>query len=273
LIAGGEVCLAAAARGGGRIVPVDSEHAAIAQCLEGIDPKSVTRICLTASGGPFRQRANLSNVTVEEALAHPTWDMGPKITIDCATLMNKGLEVIEAHFLFDVAFDRIDILVHPQSVVHGMVTFADGSVVMQAAVADMRLPLQAVLLGTERVASAVEPIDLATVGSLSFEAVDHERFPSVELAYQAGTAGGTSPAVLNAANEEAVRGFLEARVRFIDIPSVVEETLAAHTSVDAGNLETVLEVDAWARDHARGVIETRPRGVRRVVERVLGRTQ
>ena len=272
LVAGGDVCLAAATRGGGRIVPVDSEHAAIAQCLEGSSPESVARICLTASGGPFRERSNLSNVTVEEALAHPTWEMGPKITVDCATLMNKGLEVIEAHFLFGVDFDRIDILVHPGSIVHGMVTFADGSVVMQAAVADMRLPLQAAMLGPERVGSTIAPVDFASAGSLKFQPVDHARFPAVGLAYQAGKDGGTSPAVLNAANEEAVRGFLEDRVRFVDIPNVVEETLSAHNPVDAGNLETVLEVDAWARDHARGVIETRPRGIRRVVDKVLGRT-
>ena len=256
LVAGGELCLAAAARGGGRIVAIDSEHAAISQCLQGAPSESVDRLCLTASGGPFRTRAHLGNVTKEEALAHPTWSMGPKITIDCATLMNKGLEVIEAHFLFGVDFERIDILVHPQSIVHGMVFFTDGSVLMQAAVADMRLPIQAALLGSHEPRMTPAP-DLASTGTLEFEAVDHDRFPSVGLAYQAGRAGKTFPAVLNAANEEAVRGFLEARIGFVDIPAVVEQTMAAHDPSSAGDLEAVLDVDRWARRHAREIIDRR----------------
>ena len=272
LVAGGDACLAAGNRGGGLMVPVDSEHAAISQCLNNVDYDAIDRICLTASGGPFRQRTNLSNVTKEEALAHPTWAMGPKITIDSATLMNKGLEVLEAHFLFGLDYDHIDVLVHPQSVVHGMVVLRDGSVLMQAARADMTLPIQAALLGTQAVGGRVAPPDFASVGTLDFEPVDHKRFPAVGMAYAAGRAGGSAPAVLNAANEEAVRGFLDERIAFLDIPRVVETTLEAHDVVDAGNLDTVFEVDAWARDHARGVIETKPRGARRIVERVLGRS-
>ncbi|HYN37350.1 MAG TPA: 1-deoxy-D-xylulose-5-phosphate reductoisomerase, partial [Actinomycetota bacterium] len=249
LVAGGEACLSAAERGGGRIVPVDSEHAAISQALQGVPEKAVDRICLTASGGPFLRRSNLNNVSKEDALAHPTWNMGPKVTIDSATLMNKGLEVIEAHFLFGVDFDHIDVLVHPQSIVHGMVVMKDGSVLMQAGTADMRVPIQAALTGAERIDSGAEQLDLATIASLDFERVDHNRFPSLGLAYKAGRAGGSAPAVLNAANEEAVRGFLEDRVRFVDIPAIVEETLGAHEVVPAGNLQTVLEVDTWARDH------------------------
>ena len=269
LVAGGELCLEAARRGGGRIVAVDSEHAAISQCLEGAARESVGRLCLTASGGPFRTRADLDGVTKEEALAHPTWSMGPKITIDSATLMNKGLEVIEAHFLFGIDFDHIDVLIHPQSLVHGLVFFVDGSVLMQAAVADMRLPIQSALLGSHAPGTTPVP-DLARIGSIEFEDVDHDRFPAVRLAYEAGRAGHTFPAVLNAANEEAVRGFL-------DIPAVVEATITAHDAVPAGNLDTVLEVDSWARRHARELIDQRPletTGARatRPTERALGRT-
>ena len=257
LVSGGEVCLEAMEKGGGRIVPVDSEHAAIAQCLQGISPDALARICITASGGPFRTRPDLSDVTVEEALAHPTWSMGPKITIDSATLMNKGLEVIEAHFLFGIDYDDIDVLVHPQSVVHGMAVLKDGSVLMQAAVTDMRLPIQSALLGSQAVPSAVSPPDLAALGPLTFEPVDHARFPSLHLAYEAGRAGRRSPAVLNAANEEAVNAFLEQRIRFVDIPNIVEATLEAHDPAPAGNLEAVLEVDTWARDYARRLISER----------------
>ncbi|MDQ4143201.1 MAG: 1-deoxy-D-xylulose-5-phosphate reductoisomerase [Actinomycetota bacterium] len=268
LVAGGEACLAAAERGGGRIVAVDSEHAAIAQCLKNLAPDAVERICLTASGGPFRTRSNVEDATKEEALAHPTWSMGPKITIDSATLMNKGLEVLEAHFLFGFDFDRIDVLVHPQSVVHGMVTLRDGSVLMQAARADMRLPIQAALLGTQAVEGPVAPPDLADVGRLEFEPLDNERFPAVGMAYAAGRAGGTAPAVLNAANEEAVRAFLDGRIGFSDITRVVEKALGSHEPIPAGNQEVVLEGDSWAREHARGVIDR----IRRGAQQAVGRT-
>ncbi|MDQ4095393.1 MAG: 1-deoxy-D-xylulose-5-phosphate reductoisomerase [Actinomycetota bacterium] len=269
LVAAGDACLAAGMRGGGLMVPVDSEHAAIAQCLSGAGTESVDRICLTASGGPFRDRADLSGATKEEALAHPTWSMGSKITIDSATLMNKGLEVIEAHFLFGLDYDRIDVVVHPQSVVHGMVVLKDGSMLMQAARADMRLPIQAALLDAPEVSTRIRPPDLAELGSLEFEPLDHKRFPAVGMAYEAGRIGGTATAVLNAANEEAVFAFLDERIGFVEITKVVESTLEAHEPVPAGNLETVFEVDAWARDYARGVIE---KSSGHTTDRVLGRT-
>ncbi|MGH2755735.1 MAG: 1-deoxy-D-xylulose-5-phosphate reductoisomerase [Actinomycetota bacterium] len=247
LVAGGEVCLAAAASGGGEIVAVDSEHAAIAQCLQEQDIIEVERIVLTASGGPFRGRRDLTGVAPEDALAHPTWSMGPKITIDCATLMNKGLEVIEAHHLFSLAYECIDVVVHPQSVVHGMVEMVDGSVIMQAAPTDMRTPIQAALAWPERIAPAYSRVDLAAVGSLDFEPVDHGRFPSLGLAYRAGEAGRTFPAALNAANEVAVAAFLDRRISFQDIPAIVQTVLDAHEPQDASDLESVMEVDAWAR--------------------------
>ena len=250
LVAGGEVCLAAAASGGGEIVPVDSEHAAIAQCLKDQDIIEVERIVLTASGGPFRRRPDLTEATPEDALAHPTWSMGPKITIDSATLMNKGLEVIEAHHLFSLAYECIDVVVHPQSVVHGMVEMVDGSLVMQAAPADMRTPIQAALAWPERIAPPFARVDPAAVGSLDFEPVDHARFPSLRLAYRAGDAGRTFPAALNAANEIAVAAFLDRRISFQDIPAIVQIVLDDHEPQDASELESVMEVDAWARGRA-----------------------
>jgi 1-deoxy-D-xylulose-5-phosphate reductoisomerase len=250
LVAGGEACLAAAARGGGRLAPVDSEHAAIAQCLHGHDGDTVERVVLTASGGPFRTRGDLGAVTPEEALAHPTWSMGPKITIDSATLMNKGLEVIEAHHLFGLAYDQIGVLVHPQSVVHGIVEFTDGSVLMQAAPTDMRIPIQAALSSPERLSADYGTLDLATTGSLDFEPVDGTRFPAVDLAFGAGRKGRSYPAALNAANEVAVGAFLAGSVSFADIPRVIEEVLNDHDPIDATELDAVLEVDSWARSQA-----------------------
>jgi len=254
LVAGGEVCLAAAASGGGEIIPVDSEHAAIAQCLMEQDLAEVERIVLTASGGPFRSREDLSTVTPEDALEHPTWSMGPKITVDSATLMNKGLEVIEAHHLFKLAYECIDVLVHPQSVVHGIVEMGDGSIVVQAGPADMRIPIQAALAWPDRISPAFSRIDLADVGSLDFEPVDHARFPSLGLAYRAGEAGRTFPAALNAANEVAVAAFLEGAVSFQDIPRIVESVLDAHEPGDASALDHVLDVDARAREEAASLV-------------------
>jgi 1-deoxy-D-xylulose-5-phosphate reductoisomerase len=255
LVAGGEVCLAAAASGGGEIVAVDSEHAAIAQCLLEQDIADVERIILTASGGPFRRREDLSDVTPQDALAHPTWSMGPKITIDSATLMNKGLEVIEAHHLFSLAYECIDVIVHPQSVVHGMVEMGDGSILMQAGPADMRIPIQAALAWPDRIAPAFSRLDPMEAGSLDFEPVDHARFPSLRLAYRAGEAGRTFPAALNAANEVAVAAFLEGRIAFVDIPAVVECVLDEHEPRDASILDAVMEVDTWARKKATEMIE------------------
>ena len=250
LVAGGEVCLRTARDSGGTIVAVDSEHAALAQCLAGVDPDTIQRLVLTASGGPFRTRADLSTVTPEEALAHPTWSMGPKITVDSATLMNKGLEIIEAHHLFGLDYERIDAVCHPQSLVHGMVEFVDSSTLLQAAPTDMRVPIQAALTWPDRRARVGKAIDWADVGTIEFEAVDHERFPCVGLARSAGEMGGTHPAALNAANEEAVGAFLNHRLSFVDIPVVIEKVLGEHESLDGGNLEVVLEADAWARKRA-----------------------
>ena len=258
LVAGGEVCLAAARTGGGSIVPVDSEHSAIAQCLEGRDRDTIASIILTASGGPFRERVELDSVTVDDALAHPTWSMGPKVTVDSATLMNKGLEVIEAHYLFGLDYDAIEVIVHPQSVVHGIVRFTDETLLMQTAPTDMRVPIQSALSWPERIPVATEPVDLHLVSPLTFESVDRVRFPALDLAYEAGRAGGTTAAALNAANEEAVRAFLDARLRFTDIPRVAASVVEAHESRDPGSLDEVLAADADARSAASALIDQAP---------------
>lgn len=260
LVAGGEACIAAVARGGGATVPVDSEHAAIAQCLQRRNLDEVKRIILTASGGPFRQRPDLSNVTPEEALQHPTWSMGPKITVDSATLMNKGLELIEAHFLFGLEYDQIEVIVHPQSIVHGLVEFVDGSMVMQAATTDMRIPIQAALGDPERFPSLAEPLDPIRESPLTFEAVDHQRFPAIAVAVVAGRAGRSYPAVLNAANEVAVGAFLDQKLAFTDITRVVEATMGAHESFDVVEVDAVFEADAWARAEAEQLISSAPVG-------------
>jgi 1-deoxy-D-xylulose-5-phosphate reductoisomerase len=257
LVAGGDVCLAAAERGGGIIVPVDSEHSAIAQALQGAPRETVERIVLTASGGPFRNRRDLGSVTPQEALAHPTWQMGPKITIDSATLMNKGLEVIEAHYLFDLDYDDIDVVVHPQSTVHGIVEFVDGTMLMSAAPTDMHIPIQAALTHPDRVASAGERIDPDKLGSLEFEPLDRERFPAVNLAYAAGRAGGSRPAVMNAANEIAVQAFLDERIPFTAITEIVSAVIEKHPGGGATSLDEVLDADARARTIAGELIETR----------------
>ncbi|MPZ69311.1 MAG: 1-deoxy-D-xylulose-5-phosphate reductoisomerase [Actinobacteria bacterium] len=258
LVAGGELCLAAAAAGGGRVEAVDSEHAAIAQCLAGRDLRTVERIIITASGGPFRTRTSLDDVTPDEALRHPTWTMGPKITIDSATLMNKGLEVIEAHFLFGFSYDQIDVVVHPQSVIHGIACFIDGSVLQQAGPPDMKIPIQAALSFPDRIGGAAERIDLASIGSLDFEPIDRQKFPALDLAYEVGRKAATYPAVLNAANEIAVEAFLGGRLSFTDITRVIEETLSIHEPLDATDLAAVLEADAWARSEATRLLTVAP---------------
>ena len=257
LVAGGLVCAAAAESGGGRVYPVDSEHAAIAQCLRGRDADEVSRIVLTASGGPFRTRSDLNDVTPEDALAHPTWAMGSKITVDSATLMNKGLEVIEAHHLFGFDLNEIDVVVHPQSIVHGIVELADGSMLMHAAVADMGVPIQMALLDGSGESQSFGSLDLASTGQLSFEALDRERFPAVDLAYEAARRGDTYPAVLNAANEVAVGAFLARRLGFLDIVGVVKEVLDAHDPTPAHELDAVVEADSWARARAHEIASTR----------------
>jgi 1-deoxy-D-xylulose-5-phosphate reductoisomerase len=261
LVAAGELCTSVARRCGGSIVPVDSEHAAIAQCIRGCDGASIARIVLTASGGPFRGWRDLSSIRPADALAHPTWTMGAKITVDCATMMNKGLEVIEAHHLFGLDYDRIDVVVHPQSVVHGIVELVDGSMLMQAAVADMRIPIQAALDSPHRFPCAAGRVDLDAVGTLEFEPLDALRFPAVELAYGAGRAGRCYPAVLNAANEVAVQAFLREELSFVDIVVVVESVLGAHQGTDANDLQDVLEVDRWARSEAARRIARGPTAI------------
>jgi 1-deoxy-D-xylulose-5-phosphate reductoisomerase len=255
MVAGGPVVAAALERGGGELLPVDSEHSALAQCLAGEDPSAVRRILLTASGGPFRSRADLEAVTPAEALAHPTWQMGRRITIDSATLMNKALEVIEAHYLFGVDFSRIEVVVHPQSVVHSLVEFADGSLKAQLGAPDMRLPIQYALTYPARVEGLLPPFDL--VGrTLTFEAPDLDRFPCLRLGYQAGRAGGAAPAVLNAADEIAVRAFLEGRIGFTAIPVVVARTLEGVPARPVATVAEVLEVDAEARAVAGAALGT-----------------
>ncbi|MFS8542948.1 MAG: 1-deoxy-D-xylulose-5-phosphate reductoisomerase [Limnochordales bacterium] len=248
LVAGGSLVMEAARKSGARLLPVDSEHSAIFQCLQGEAPRAVARLILTASGGPFRSTPleALPRVTPAQALRHPTWRMGAKVTVDSATLMNKGLEVIEAHWLFGTPWDRIDVVVHPQSIVHSCVELVDGSILAHMGPTDMRIPIQYALLYPHRAPSPVRGLSLAEVGSLTFEAPDRRRFPALDLAYAAGRTGGTAPAVLNAANEVAVALFLQGRIGFTDIPRLVEAVLADHEVRDA-TLNSVLEADAWAR--------------------------
>lgn len=258
LVAGGIVCASAAERGGGRVYPVDSEHAAIAQCLKGRAADEVSRILLTASGGPFRTRQDLTDITPDEALAHPTWSMGPKITVDSATLMNKGLEVIEAHHLFGFSLDQIDVLVHPQSTIHGIVELTDGSMLMHAAIADMAIPIQMALLhDADGAATSFGALDLVHLGELTFESLDRQRFPAVELAYAAARKGDTYPAVLNAANEVAVEAFLAGRLSFLDIVGAVSDVMDDHDPAPADDLEAVLDADGWARARAEEITAAR----------------
>ena len=263
LVMAGALVTDAARRKGVPILPVDSEHNAIHQCLHGRRHEEIRRLILTASGGPFRDLTTeaLETVGPDAALRHPTWQMGRKITIDSATLMNKGLEVIEAHWLFDVPADRIEVLVHPQSIVHSMVELSDGSVIAQLGVTDMRLPIQYACSYPDRWEAALPRLDLAKAGRLDFHEPAHDRFPCLGLAYRALRAGGTAPVVLNAANEVAVASFLEGRLGFTSIPLVIEGTLNAHEGpsvspevlpgVGQSNaVELIRRVDAWARDHA-----------------------
>jgi 1-deoxy-D-xylulose-5-phosphate reductoisomerase len=249
LVAGGELATAAWKRGGGRILPVDSEHSAAFQLLEGRAPESVHSLVLTASGGPFRGRSrlDLGGVTASEALAHPTWNMGPKITVDSATLMNKGLELIEAHFLFDLPYERIDVVVHPTSVVHALVRLHDGAALAHLGYPDMRVPISYALTFPERAETPIEPLDLAAGLILEFSAPDEEAFPCLALARAAGDAGRTAPCVLNAANEVAVAAFLDGQLPFLGIPEVVEGTLNATDTVAASDLDELVAMDAEAR--------------------------
>ena len=254
--------MAAARDAGATIVPIDSEHSAVFQCLRACRGQDVRRIVLTASGGPFRgrSRASLAEVTPAQAVAHPKWSMGPKISVDSATLMNKGLEVIEAHHLFGLPGSRIDVLVHPQSLVHALVEYVDGSTLAQLGLPDMRTALAVGLGWPERIESGVAGLDLLAQGRLEFEPPDMDAFPCLRLARGAMDAGGTAPAVLNAANEEAVSAFLQGRVGFLAIPALVEDALAALPAAPASSLEALLQADADARRVTRQMIDHRSPG-------------
>jgi 1-deoxy-D-xylulose-5-phosphate reductoisomerase len=249
LVAAGELALAAQARGGGAILPVDSEHSAAHQCLDGHASDVVESLVLTASGGPFRgrTRADLESVTLDDALAHPTWSMGPKITIDSATLANKGLELIEAHFLFDLPYEQIEVVVHPTSIVHALVRLRDGALLAHLGYPDMRVPISYALTYPARAATPIAQLDLASGLTLEFEAPDLETFPLLALAREAGEKGGTYPCAFNAANEVAVQAFLDGRIRFLDIAPAVAQVLATVEGLPAGNIDELVEADARAR--------------------------
>ena len=249
LVAAGELATSAWQRGGGRLLPVDSEHSAAYQCLEGREPDTVHSLVLTASGGPFRGRSReeLGAVTPAEALAHPTWSMGPKITVDSATLANKGLELIEAHYLFDLDYDRIEVVIHPTSTVHALVRFRDGAALAHLGYPDMRVPISFALTYPDRAATPVPPLDLASGLTLEFAAPDLETFPLLALARRAGEQGGTYPCAFNAANEVAVAAFLEGRLPFLAIAETVEETLGSVDGARAGDLSELFEADDEAR--------------------------
>ncbi|MGH7505071.1 MAG: 1-deoxy-D-xylulose-5-phosphate reductoisomerase, partial [Longimicrobiales bacterium] len=252
--------LEALRRGRGELVPIDSEHSAILQCLTGARERTVRRLVLTASGGPFLDwpAERLARATPAEALRHPTWSMGAKITIDSASLANKALEVIEAHFLFGLPYDAIDAVVHPQSIVHSMVEFVDGSVLAQMGFPNMELPILYALTHPARIADAgPRCFDPVRAGPLTFEALDEERFPAFRLGVDAGRAGGTAPAVFNAANEVAVARFLTGEMQFGDVAAIIERALNAHVPVAIDSLETVLEADRWARAVSSEVLRSR----------------
>jgi 1-deoxy-D-xylulose-5-phosphate reductoisomerase len=256
LVVGGELVMALAQAGGAQIVPVDSEHTAIHQLLGGQPPGAVERLTITASGGPFRGRTReqLQEVSVQEALAHPTWAMGGKITIDSATLMNKGLELMEAHHLFGTPYERIDVVVHPQSLIHGLVQLADGAMLAHLGPHDMRVAISYALHGAESVELPIAPLDLVKVGRLTFEPVDLEAFPCLRLAREAASAGGTAPCILNAANEIAVHAFLQERLPFLGIPAVIDQTLQSVPSGGVHSFDSLYEADRAARAAAEEAV-------------------
>jgi 1-deoxy-D-xylulose-5-phosphate reductoisomerase len=269
LVMAGEIVTREATARGVQVLPVDSEHNAIFQCLEGrgeggrerramFDVSDVRRIILTASGGPFREtpRKELAGVTVDQALKHPTWNMGPKITIDSATLFNKGLEMIEAHWLFGVEMKRVEVVIHPQSIVHSMVEFSDGSVLAQMSHSDMCFPIQYAVTWPDRVANSLPPLDFGKLSRLEFFTPRYDDFPALNLARRAGDTGGTLPAVMNAANEVAVAAFLQKGIGFADIWGLVEQVMNRHTTVAHPELDAILSADQWARAEAAGMVES-----------------
>lgn len=250
LVTAGEIVMSEALKAGVEILPVDSEHSAIFQSLMGNNIEDISKIILTASGGPFRGKSSkeLENVTLAEALKHPNWSMGSKITIDSATLMNKGLEVIEAKWLFGMDAEKIEVIVHPQSIIHSMVEYVDGSIIAQLGSPDMRLPIQFALTYPDRKYNNFSKLDLLKCGSLTFEEPDMETFPCLKLAFEALRIGATMPAVMNAANEEAVGLLLKEKIKFIDIPKVIEKVMSKHIIIDNPTIEDILHVDLWARN-------------------------
>ena len=257
LVLAGSAVMAEAKKRKKQVLPVDSEHNAIFQCLVGANEKEVRKVILTASGGPFRQSSAqaMEKVTLAQALKHPTWSMGQKITIDSATMFNKGLEMIEAHWLFGLPMKQVDVVVHPQSIVHSLVEFIDGSVLAQLSVTDMCFPIQYAVTYPERMPSGLPPLDLAKLGTLSFEQPDEKRFPALRLAREAGEQGGTLPGVLNAANEVAVEAFLAERISFPRIWGMVEEVMKKHQTEKEPTLEAIIDADRWARGEARSRLE------------------
>ena len=261
LVVGGDLIMPMAAQPG-RLMPIDSEHGAIYQCLLGEQPREVSKLWVTASGGPFRgrKRADLEHITPAQALAHPTWNMGRKISIDSSTLMNKGLEVIEAHHLFAMPYDKIEVVVQPQSAIHSMVEFSDGSVKAHLGTTDMRIPIQFALSYPERWDAPVQPLDFRTLGSLEFAAPDTETFRALALAYHAGRVGGTLPCIMNAANEVAVAAFLDEGLTYLGIAECVEASMEAHEQQGVQKVESIeqlLALDSWAREYAKGWIAKR----------------
>ncbi len=249
LVVGGEIIAEVLRQYGGNLLPIDSEHSAILQCLTGEEPKTIESMTITASGGPFRElpASEFENITVATALKHPTWAMGPKITIDSSTLMNKGFEVMEAHHLFNISFDDIKVVVHPQSIIHSMVTFNDGAVMAQCGLPDMELPIQYALTYPKRLPITAPRLSLAEIGSLTFFEPNHEQFPCLNLCIEAGRAGGTVPAVLNAANEVAVELFLKEKIKYVDIAKIVSESCEQHNRENAVSLEQIIAIDKETR--------------------------
>jgi 1-deoxy-D-xylulose-5-phosphate reductoisomerase len=257
LVMAGETVMREARDNDVNVLPVDSEHNAIFQCLEGKSSSDVRRIILTASGGPFREtpQKDFDSITAEQALKHPTWNMGPKITIDSATLFNKGLEMIEAHWLFGVEMKRVEVVIHPQSIVHSMVEFTDGSTLAQLSYSNMCFPIQYAVTWPDRVPNTLPPLDFSKLSRLEFFTPRYDDFPALNLARRAGETGGTLPAVMNAANEVAVAGFLDRRVRFAEIWQIVEKVMNRHTSIAHPDLDAILQADQWARKEARGMLD------------------
>ena len=252
LVAAGDIFMKEVAAAKVKVFPIDSEHSAIAQCLIGEKTDKIKKIILTASGGPFLKttKEKLEKMTAKDALGHPTWKMGPKITIDCATLMNKGFEVIEAHHLFNIGYEKIEVVIHPQSIIHSMIEFVDGSVKAQLGAPDMRVPIQLALFGMERNQNRWNRLDLLKAKSLTFEKPDTDRFPCLKFAYDAGAKKGIAPAVLNAANEVAVNLFLKGKIAFTEIAARIEKAVASHQFIESPTLEQIIEADRWAREFA-----------------------